>query len=111
LNNDIIALGRDFPNKKAKRFIEWFTFNVGSICTCLAVRLSIALKLAQLYGMRDNISFNLADAGYNVAKYVPYGPIKEVMPYLVRRAEENSSMSSQAGEEIAMLQKEINNRD
>ncbi|MDD4150030.1 MAG: proline dehydrogenase family protein [Bacteroidales bacterium] len=65
---------------------------------------------SQLYGMRDNISFNLAAEKYNVAKYVPYGPVKEVMPYLVRRAEENSSMGSQAGEEIIMLKKEINNR-
>lgn len=58
---------------------------------------------SQLYGMRDNISFNLAAEGYNVAKYLPYGPIKDVMPYLVRRAEENSSMGSQAGDEIVML--------
>jgi len=53
--------------------------------------------------MRDNQTFNLAAEGYNVAKYLPYGPIREVMPYLVRRAEENSSMGSQAGEEIRML--------
>ncbi|HQP04837.1 MAG TPA: proline dehydrogenase family protein [Bacteroidales bacterium] len=58
---------------------------------------------SQLYGMRDNQTFNLAAEGYNVAKYLPYGPIREVMPYLVRRAEENSSMGSQAGEEIRML--------
>ncbi|MDD2636871.1 MAG: proline dehydrogenase family protein, partial [Bacteroidales bacterium] len=65
------------------------------------------LWFSQLYGMRDNISFNLAAKEYNVAKYVPYGPIKEVMPYLVRRAEENSSMESQAKEEIVMLKKEM----
>ncbi len=64
---------------------------------------------AQLYGMRDNISFNLGKAGYNIAKYLPYGPIKEVMPYLVRRAEENSSMGSQAKQEIDMLKQEISN--
>jgi proline dehydrogenase len=58
------------------------------------------LWFSQLYGMRDNITFKLASEQYNVAKYVPYGPIREVMPYLVRRAEENSSMSSQAGEEL-----------
>lgn len=62
---------------------------------------------SQLYGMRDNISFNLAAEGYNVAKYLPYGPVKDVMPYLVRRAEENSSMGSQAGEEIRMLMEEV----
>lgn len=62
---------------------------------------------SQLYGMRDNISFNLAAEGYNIAKYVPYGPIKEVMPYLVRRAEENSSMGSQAVKEIEMIKSEL----
>jgi proline dehydrogenase len=62
---------------------------------------------SQLYGMRDNISFNLAAEGYNVAKYLPYGPVKDVMPYLVRRAEENSSIGSQAGEEIRMLKEEV----
>ncbi len=65
------------------------------------------IYFSQLYGMRDNISFNLAAEGYNVAKYVPYGPVKDVMPYLVRRAEENSSMGSQAGEEIRMLREEV----
>jgi len=65
------------------------------------------IYFSQLYGMRDNISFNLAAEGYNVAKYVPYGPIKEVMPYLVRRAEENSSMGSQAKQEIDFLEKRL----
>jgi len=65
------------------------------------------IYFSQLYGMRDNISFNLAAEGYNVAKYVPYGPVKEVMPYLVRRAEENSSMGSQAGEEIKFLRERL----
>jgi len=63
---------------------------------------------SKLYGMRDNISFNLAAEDYNVAKYLPYGPIKEVMPYLVRRAEENSSMGSQAKSEIDMIKQELN---
>lgn len=62
---------------------------------------------SQLYGMRDNLSFNLAAEGYNVAKYLPYGPVREVMPYLVRRAEENSSMGSQAKKEIEMLREEM----
>ncbi len=68
------------------------------------------LWFSQLYGMRDNISFNLAAEKYNVAKYLPYGPVKEVMPYLVRRAEENSSMESQAKEEIVMLKQEMKAR-
>ncbi|MDX1349439.1 MAG: proline dehydrogenase family protein [Putridiphycobacter sp.] len=58
---------------------------------------------AQLLGMSDHISFNLAHEGFNVAKYVPYGPIKEVMPYLIRRAEENTSVAGQMGRELALI--------
>ena len=65
---------------------------------------------AQLYGMSDHISYNLADAGYNVAKYVPYGPVKEVMPYLFRRAEENSSAAGQTGRELGLIMQEIQRR-
>lgn len=68
------------------------------------------MYFAQLYGMSDNISFNLAEAGYNVAKYVPYGPVKEVMPYLVRRAEENTSVQGQTGREFALISKEVQRR-
>lgn len=65
---------------------------------------------AQLYGMSDNISFNLARAGYNVAKYVPYGPVKSVMPYLLRRAEENTSVAGQSSRELLLIRKEIRRR-
>ncbi|MDB9882954.1 proline dehydrogenase family protein [Bacteroidia bacterium] len=65
---------------------------------------------AQLYGMSDHISFNLAKAGFNVAKYLPYGPVKEVLPYLSRRAQENSSVKGQAGRELTLIQKEIRRR-
>lgn len=65
---------------------------------------------AQLLGMSDHISFNLANAGYKVAKYVPYGPVKEVMPYLMRRAEENTSVAGQTGRELRLLEEEINRR-
>ena len=65
---------------------------------------------AQLYGMSDNISFNLAAHGYNVAKYLPYGPVKAVMPYLGRRAKENSSMSGQMGRELSLIVQEIKRR-
>jgi len=65
---------------------------------------------AQLYGMSDNISFNLAEAGYNVAKYVPYGPVHLVMPYLLRRAEENTSVAGQSSRELMMIMKEIERR-
>ncbi|AXP82480.1 bifunctional proline dehydrogenase/pyrroline-5-carboxylate dehydrogenase [Mariniflexile rhizosphaerae] len=64
----------------------------------------------QLYGMSDHISFNLADKGYNVAKYVPFGPVKDVMPYLIRRAEENTSVAGQTGRELALLAKEKKRR-
>jgi len=67
---------------------------------------------SQLYGMSDNISYNLATDGYNVVKYVPYGPINEVMPYLIRRAEENTSIAGQTGRELALIMKErIRRRD
>jgi proline dehydrogenase len=65
---------------------------------------------AQLLGMSDNISFNLAKAGYNVAKYVPYGPVASVMPYLFRRAEENTSMAGQSSREYKLLQAENHRR-
>ena len=64
----------------------------------------------QLYGMSDHISFNLADKGYNVAKYIPFGPVKDVMPYLIRRAEENTSVAGQTGRELALLTKEKKRR-
>ncbi|MDR6563167.1 MULTISPECIES: proline dehydrogenase family protein [Arcicella] len=62
---------------------------------------------AQLLGMSDNISYNLSKAGYNVAKYVPYGPIEAVMPYLFRRAAENTSVSGQASREFVLIKREI----
>lgn len=65
---------------------------------------------AQLLGMSDHISFNLAHDGFNVAKYVPYGPIEEVMPYLIRRAEENTSVAGQMGRELSLILKEKKRR-
>jgi len=65
---------------------------------------------SQLYGMSDHISFNLAKAGYNVAKYVPYGPVNYVLPYLLRRAEENTSVKGQSSRELQLLEKETNRR-
>lgn len=66
---------------------------------------------AQLYGMGDNISFSLAKAGFNVVKYVPYGPVKAVMPYLFRRAKENTSVAGQSSRELMMIRKEIKRRE
>jgi proline dehydrogenase len=65
---------------------------------------------AQLLGMSDHISYNLAYHGYNVAKYVPYGPVKEVMPYLLRRADENTSVAGQTGRELNLIIKERKRR-
>lgn len=65
---------------------------------------------SQLYGMSDNISFNLANAGYNVAKYLPYGPVKDVIPYLMRRAQENTSVAGQTGRELGLINKELKRR-
>ncbi|WP_414617982.1 proline dehydrogenase family protein [Dyadobacter sp. 32] len=66
---------------------------------------------AQLLGMSDNISFNLAKAGYNVAKYVPYGPIEAVLPYLIRRAEENTSIAGQSSREFLLVKRELKRRE
>jgi proline dehydrogenase len=65
---------------------------------------------AQLYGMSDHLSFNLAKAGYNVVKYVPYGPVKSVMPYLLRRAEENTSVAGQSSRELTLIRRELRRR-
>jgi proline dehydrogenase len=65
---------------------------------------------AQLYGMSDNLSYNLADAGYNTAKYVPYGPVEAVMPYLLRRANENTAIAGQSSREFLLIQKEMARR-
>jgi proline dehydrogenase len=65
---------------------------------------------AQLLGMSDNLSFNLSNSGYNVAKYVPYGPIKAVMPYLFRRAQENTSIAGQTSRELGLIIKEKKRR-
>ena len=65
---------------------------------------------SQLYGMSDHISFNLAQKGYNVAKYLPYGPVRHVLPYLIRRTEENTSVAGQTGRELSLIIKELKRR-
>jgi proline dehydrogenase len=65
---------------------------------------------SQLYGMADHISFNLASSGYQVVKYVPYGPVNEVIPYLIRRAEENTSIRGQTPRELSLIKKELKRR-
>lgn len=65
---------------------------------------------SQLFGMSDNLSYNLANEGYNVAKYLPYGPVKETLPYLIRRAQENTSVEGQTGRELSLIIKEKDRR-
>ena len=65
---------------------------------------------SQLYGMSDNISFNLTKAGYCVVKYVPYGPVEKVMPYLTRRAAENTSIAGQSSREFELIKREMKRR-
>ena len=69
------------------------------------------VHFSQLYGMSDNITFNLAKAGCPVSKYLPFGPIKDVIPYLMRRAQENSSVSGQTGRELGLIKKELKRRE
>jgi proline dehydrogenase len=68
------------------------------------------INFCQLYGMSDNLTFNLANAGYNAAKYVVYGPIKDVIPYLIRRTEENSSVTGEMSRELTLIDKEMRRR-
>ncbi|MBL4652903.1 MAG: proline dehydrogenase family protein [Flavobacteriales bacterium] len=68
------------------------------------------IYFSQLFGMSDQISFNLASLGYNVSKYVPYGPVKSTLPYLIRRAEENTSMAGQIGKELLLIKEELKRR-
>jgi proline dehydrogenase len=69
------------------------------------------IHFSQLFGMSDNITFNLARSGYPVSKYLPFGPIGDVIPYLMRRAQENSSVSGQTGRELGLIKKEIRRRN
>ncbi len=68
------------------------------------------IHFSQLYGMSDNITFNLAKEGFSVSKYLPFGPIRDVIPYLMRRAQENSSVSGQTGRELSLIKKELARR-
>jgi len=109
--------------------IEFCTDNISKIAICAGTHNeNSSMKLAelmqkkniaadnkhiyfsQLLGMSDHISFNLANAKYNVAKYVPYGPVNEVLPYLIRRAQENTSVKGQTGRELSLIIKEKERR-
>lgn len=68
------------------------------------------ISFCQLYGMSDHITFNLAQDGFNVAKYMPYGPVKDVVPYLIRRAQENTSVTGEVGRELDLIRAEVRRR-
>jgi proline dehydrogenase len=68
------------------------------------------IYFSQLFGMSDHITFNLANGGYNTAKYLPFGPVKDVMPYLIRRAQENTSISGQMSRELKLISEEKKRR-
>lgn len=69
------------------------------------------ISFSQLLGMSDNLTYNLAHHGYNASKYVPYGPVRSVLPYLFRRAQENTSIKGQAGRELQLIERELERRD
>lgn len=89
--------------------------NSNQLAAAAMDRLGIArnhsrVHFSQLYGMSDHITFNMAKEGFRVSKYLPFGPIREVIPYLMRRAQENSSVSGQTGRELSLIQRELQRR-
>ena len=99
--------------------IELFVGTHNEESTFLAIELMKEKNIAnndprvwfgQLYGMSDHITYNLGELNYNVAKYIPFGPVKDVMPYLIRRAEENTSVAGQTSRELSLLKKEKKRR-
>ncbi len=98
--NMIVASHNEYSNLYAVELIEKFQRPLNHA----------NIHFSQLYGMSDNITFNLAKAGCAVSKYLPFGPIKDVIPYLMRRAQENSSASDQTGRELGLIKKEIARR-
>ena len=69
------------------------------------------IGFSQLYGMSDNLSYVLAKNGYNVSKYVPYGPVGDAIPYLIRRAQENTSVTGQMSRELDLISRELKRRN
>lgn len=122
------------PNKKAtdndyNEALRFCIKHIGIISTCAGTHNEESTQLlvdlmkenniapndqriyfSQLLGMSDHLSYNLSHAGYNVAKYVPYGPVKAVLPYLIRRAQENTSVKGQTGRELSLIKAELKRR-
>ncbi|MCH1473352.1 MAG: proline dehydrogenase family protein [Bacteroidia bacterium] len=103
-NRDIVALMAGTHNEESSLLLAQLIENNNISKT------DNRFWFAQLYGMSDHISFNLAHEGFNVAKYLPYGPVKEVLPYLSRRAQENSSVKGQSSRELSLIKQELNRR-
>ncbi|MFM7661746.1 MAG: proline dehydrogenase family protein [Bacteroidota bacterium] len=98
--HESFALCAGTHNETSSLFLTQLMKNKGISCS------DERFYFAQLLGMSDHISFNLSNSSFNVAKYVPYGPVKEVLPYLLRRADENTSVAGQTGRELSLIQKE-----
>ncbi|WP_207423255.1 proline dehydrogenase family protein [Desertivirga brevis] len=92
------------------------THNEASNLLAAAIIKELGLKkhphvhFSQLFGMSDNITFNMASAGFSVSKYIPYGTVEEVIPYLLRRAQENTSVAGQTGRELSLIHRELERR-
>jgi proline dehydrogenase len=124
-----IQLNKESCDKDYDEAIAYCVLNIKNICFIVAthneessLRTTTLLQqqnlplhhshvhFSQLYGMSDNITYNLANAGCNVSKYLPFGPIHDVIPYLMRRAQENTSVSGQTGRELLLINKELERR-
>ena len=103
-NLNIISLCAGTHNEKSSQLL------VNLISKYKIKKNDTRIYFSQLLGMSDNISYNLAANGFNVAKYVPYGPVKDLIPYLIRRAEENTSIAGQMGRELTNIIKEKKRR-
>ena len=102
-NRSVISFCAATHNEESTQYLAELLDKAGE-------RFNKEITFAQLYGMSDHLTFNLANAGYFAAKYLPYGPVKKVIPYLIRRAEENRAVSGQAGRELFYLRKELSRR-
>ncbi len=124
-----IQVSKENTDRDYNEAVKFAIENISNVAICvathneestiLASQLMEAKKLAtnhphihfsQLYGMSDNITFNMAIAGYNTHKYLPYGPVRDVIPYLIRRAQENTSVSGQMSRELKLLREEVRRR-
>jgi len=103
-NNEVVSICAGTHNEKSSLYLVDLMnkYNID--------KKDPSIYSSQLLGMSDQISFNLANHGYNVVKFVPYGPVKEVIPYLMRRAEENTSISGQMGRELRLIIEEKKRR-